>query len=166
VGRRAHGIAAADVPQAATKLGRIRATVAALGKGERTSGEVARKAHMQPRHALYQLAAGRALGWTAKTPGRRHAITDRGRALLRTAPGSAAERAAFEDAVRSSALVRALAEGIDVRSRDAEVRIATRIQLLTRPSLAEETARERARTIAAWLRQTSSPQRALPLIEG
>jgi hypothetical protein len=154
-------IASADVPQAATRLGRIRTTVAVLAKGASTTEQIADRAPIARRHALYQLAAARALGWAIRRA-RRHEITARGRALLATVPGSAAERAEFVDAVRSSPLVAALAEGIDPRARGAEAEIAARIEELARPRLASETARERARTIAAWLRLAASPQGALP----
>ncbi|UJR84807.1 hypothetical protein [Sandaracinus amylolyticus] len=159
-------VPSADVPQAATKLGRIRATIEVLARGPSTGDDVATHAGMARRHAHYQLAAARALGWATREGARRHAITREGRALLDTTPGSAAERTRVVRAVRASPLVQALARGLDPRSADLELAIAERIERRTRPPLAPETARERARTIAAWVRLAASPQEALAFTRG
>ncbi|AKF11744.1 hypothetical protein [Sandaracinus amylolyticus] len=159
-------VPSADVPQAATKLGRIRATIEVLARAPSTGDDVATHAGMARRHAHYQLAAARALGWATREGARRHAITREGRALLATTPGSAAEVRRFVRAVRASPLVQALSQGIDPRAPDLEFAIADRIERLTAPPLAKETARERARTIAAWVRLAASPQEALAFAAG
>src|SRR5262245_23244999 len=103
----APSIDSASVPEA-PNLARIRAVITAITGGADTVERIVEETDISARHVGYTVRAAQALGFLDDD----RSPTPRGRALIETDQESAAERAAFREAIEESAVVRALAPGL------------------------------------------------------
>jgi predicted ATPase len=143
-----------DVPQA-PRLDRVRRVVESARGGGTTSERAAARAQMKPRDAAYHLsAATTTLGLLAKD-GRKYRLTSLGERLLETERASEEERAVWIEAVRQSAVVRALADDLLGNKPPDATRIAKRIE---HTGLSPSTAAQRASALVTWREQLEQPR--------
>ena len=136
----------ADVPQA-NSLPKVRRVVEAVARPSKaTKARIAKAASLEPRHVDYYLRAARTLGLLRKE-GDRLLVTDRGRQLLGTRPGSELERDALRDAITESEIGRELVPQLLAPSGPSRAQVIKAIQ---RAGAAESVARRRASTLLAW----------------
>lgn len=154
-------ISSRDIPQSATKLETIRAALEAVAAGATTARAIAEVLRVTPRNAAYQLTAARALGWL-RQEGARSVVSPDGRAFLATPSGSDDEYASFVHALTNSPIVESLTKGLDPGSPSALADLTRRIRTHSEPRLSEATARERARTLLAWLERARQIPLSMP----
>jgi predicted ATPase len=139
---------ACDIPQA-PRLSRIRGVVDAVSTGRRSKETIAAHAKMKARDADYHLkAATRVLSLLVEENGT-FRLSDRGRAMSSTEPGSEEEREIFVAAVRDSPVLKAWAG--DLLGRVAPM--ATMIRRAQSAGLSEATATQRAHGVLRWREQ-------------
>lgn len=147
-------IRSADVPQA-PRLDRIREVVEAVSHGSTTPERIRTRTRMRPRDAHYHLkAASETLGLLASEDGR-YRLTPLGARLVAAHLGSEEERQVLLEAIRESAVVRALAPDLLGEKPLDPSRVARRVE---RTGLGPGTAERRAKDLVGWRAQVIEPR--------
>jgi hypothetical protein len=139
----------ADVPQE-DDLRKVRLVVDAVGQGLQDTLSIAQRSGVSRRHVGYALNAALVLGWVAEGAEQLEA-TEQGKKLLKTAAGSAEERAAFKSAIEGSAALREVAPDLLAAASPTRAQLGERIVEAT--GLSKSTADRRAQALLAWRRQ-------------
>jgi predicted AAA+ superfamily ATPase len=154
VPRTAAKIRGPDVPQ--KPLQAVRQVVTAVGTGATDTAAVATSSGLKSRAARYALLAARTLGLVKGS--RNWSLAPLGRDLLRTEPGSQAERSRLRQAIETSPVLRRLAPGLLGRRQQSERVIAGRIAKIVPDLTSSETIQRRARELLGWRSYVLDPQ--------
>lgn len=150
-----------DIPQA-DSLDKIRAIVAAVARGARTTATLSEEGGLSERHVAYHVQAARVLGWL-KESADGPSLTATGRSLLQTEPQTRAEAEFIANSVAANASVVAVAPSLlDDRGPTVE-ELEQSIESQT--GLSASTSRRRARTLLAWRERIRRALYALTLFE-
>ncbi len=150
-----------SIPQT-NRLDIVRSVVEKVAGGSRTSRLVARATAMRPRQVDYALRTAELLGLLRKM-GSSWEVTDAGRELLDTSPGSDGEKRLFKTSIEQSSVVRKLAPGLLAESPPHLNAVARRIEELS--DLSPATAWRRAQAILSWRDQVLGSTASSSLFE-
>jgi predicted ATPase len=142
-----------DVPQ--TTLKRLRAVVDACGRGATSPAEVETVTQISSRHVSYALSAACTLGLVVKSRGKAQ-LTELGKHLAHSMPGSEEERSALQKAITESHVLKVIAPGLLTDKPLTKDQIAKRI--IDKTGLGEGTALHRAAMIFKWRRALNTKQ--------
>ena len=140
-----------DIPQA-DSLPSVRRIVEAIAEGASSIAQIVTLTEYSVRHVRYRFQAARILGFVKSF----HALTSRGRRLLKTLPGSDEECKIFRLAVKSSPVVRTIIPNLLISKSIDKGKIASNIIRLT--GLSPATAERRAQVLKSWARQLTTKQ--------
>jgi hypothetical protein len=139
-----------EIPQA-DALASVRQLIEAVSRPSNVStNDLARDTGFSDRHVRYRMATARILDLVAD--GKSGAVlTARGRRLLRTTPGSSAEKKQLRQAIEACGVVQEIAPGLLSAETFDFDRVAKVI--VTKAGLSQSTAERRAQVLRAWGRQ-------------
>ena len=143
-------LSSADIPQA-EDLTEVRELVSALLEVGDSTDSLAEHTGFSSRHVRYRLHAAKVLGLIDA----KRSITDRGRRLLATPPGSPDERGALSDAVEGCSVVRLVAPGLLTAPALDLNQVGEALTQVA--GLSPSTAARRARTLESWRQQLAEP---------
>ena len=146
----------ASIPQA-DDLDKVRAVVAALADGPRSTPQVAEATRFSLRHTEYRLRAAELLGLIAREV-QQLFITPRGQALLSSCEQSEGERRVWLRCFAKTAIAGLVPELFDHAEPDRDELAA---RLVDATGMAESTAARRAGTLLTWRRRLASRQLSL-----
>lgn len=138
-----------DIPQA-NDLNTVRRVVHAVMRGQLDMDGVADFTGYSRRHTQYRVHAARVLDFVELLEGGELRLTDRGRSLLDTTPGSTDERVVLSKAIERSPAIQRVAPDLLGRTPPGLEELADR--LFKDSKLGSETARRRANGLLAWRR--------------
>lgn len=149
-------LTSADVPQE-DNLHNVRLVAQAIADGLEDTQSIADRAKISRRHVGYAINACFVLGWVAETP-EKLAASDAARALFKTTPGSAEEKALLRASIEGSAAIHAIAPALLAAGEPDRPAIVERIAAAT--GLSKSTSDRRAQTLLSWRRQVLAPPAA------